>query len=397
MESLVIRLGSQLGDPVHWLVWSGQEQEIIASGMLDDATQLSTLAQRAGNRPITALVPGCDFYLKWVTLPAKASRKAISAIPYMLEEELSTDINEQFFALGQRQGQLQAVAVVSKQKMFDWLQAINQAGLFCDKLIPDVLALPHTPDTWSMLTLGDQVIVRQDQWQGLQGDISWVLPAVEHFAKQQTTPLQITNFSEVGLTNLANVNAQSQPLEMPMQVLATGALNTTFNLLQGDYKPKKQNKQNWHQWRLAAALAAIAFIASLVDKSIELNRLNTEKEQIRVQIQGEYQRAFPGSPMARLVRKQMEKRIAQLESGGGSTSMLMVLSQLSDAFESSKVKPQSLRFDSARAELRMQAVASNFEALEQFKRLAKDKGFEVEQGAINNKDNQVIGALSIRS
>ena len=36
-ESLVIRLGTNAQQPVHWLVWSTQEQEIIASGTLASA------------------------------------------------------------------------------------------------------------------------------------------------------------------------------------------------------------------------------------------------------------------------------------------------------------------------------------------------------------------------
>ena len=78
-------------------------------------------------------------------------------------------------------------------------------------------------------------------------------------------------------------------------------------------------------------------------------------------------------------------------------TVLIIVSELSDAFSNSKVKPQTLRFDSNRSELRIQAEADNFEALEQFKRLAEAKGFEVQQGAINNKDNQVIGSMTIRS
>ena len=56
-----------------------------------------------------------------------------------------------------------------------------------------------------------------------------------------------------------------------------------------------------------------------------------------------------------------------------------------------------MRFDATRGELRMQVVANDFESLEQFKRLAQAQGFVVEQGAINNKDNQVIGSLAVRS
>ncbi len=45
----------------------------------------------------------------------------------------------------------------------------------------------------------------------------------------------------------------------------------------------------------------------------------------------------------------------------------------------------------------MQAVAEGYESLETFKRLAEQQGFTVEQGAINNRDDQVVGSLAIRS
>ncbi|MGL6151093.1 MAG: type II secretion system protein GspL, partial [Aeromonas sobria] len=51
-ESLVIRLGTNKQQPVAWLVWSGQEQEIIASGTLPSADALSELQERAGGRPV---------------------------------------------------------------------------------------------------------------------------------------------------------------------------------------------------------------------------------------------------------------------------------------------------------------------------------------------------------
>ncbi|GAA0854928.1 type II secretion system protein GspL [Aliiglaciecola litoralis] len=397
MENLVIRLGSTTNDPVHWLVWSGHEQEIIASGVLENAEQLSSLSQRAGQRPITALVPGCDFLLKWVTLPAKASRKVLSAIPFMLEEDLSSDIGDHFFALGDRQAEQQAVAVVNHNKMQDWLSAIQAANLYCDKMLPDILALPYQEDTWSLVTLGQQAIVRQDQWQGLQGDMSWVLPAIEHFAKQQTVPLKIANYSGENIAALANVTAEDQPLDMPMQLLATGALKSQFNLLQGVYKPNTRSTGKWRQWRVAAVLAVVALLVTLVDKNIELNRLEQQSDELTAQMHAEFKRAFPDLRRPINIRRVMETNMAKLENGGGSVSMLAVMSQLADAFASSDVKPQTIRFDSTRSELRMQAVASKFEQLELFKRLAEEKGFEVQQGAINSKDDQVIGSLSIRS
>jgi general secretion pathway protein L len=397
MEQLVVRLGSTASDPLSWLVWSNQESEIIASGELKDAQGLASLAQRVGQRPITALVPTSDILLKWVSLPAKANRKILSAIPYMLEDEISSDINQQFFALGPKKGNEQAVAIVSKEKLQLWLAMIEDAGLLCDKIIPDVLALPVAKQGWAILELSGQLLIRQDQWAGLQGGKSWLVQAVNHYAKQQEAPLAIDNYCEADLIELKHVSLQAKSLELPMKVLAKGALDSKFNLLQGDFKLKTQNKGDWKKWRLAGVLAVIDLLTTLIDKGIEQGQLSSQRLALKAQIDSEYKRAFPNAGGYRDLKKTMRSKMAALEQGGGGASMLVMLSQLSSAFADSGVKPQTLRFDASRAELRMQAVANNFEALEQFKKLAEEQGFKIEQGAINNKDSQVIGSLSIRS
>lgn len=398
MEQLVVRLGSFAHDPVHWLVWSEQEQEIIASGELKDAGHLSSLKERAGQRAIVALVPSGNINLTWLTMPAKATRKALAAIPFMLEDDLTGDVSEQFFALGEKQGNEQAVAVVERLKMREWLSWIEDADLYCNKMLPDVLALPFEGDHWSVLALGDDLLMRQDSWQGLQGTQQWLISALEYYAKQQESQVKVNLYSELELGHLANIEVVSQPLEVPMQVLAQGASKSKFNLLQGDFKQKKQSNSKWREWRLVASLAAIALLTSLVNKGVELNKLENEKEHLNQQIAAEYKRGFEEFGGYRNLRAKVRDNMATLERGGsGKADMLVFVNELRQAFADSKVKPQTLRYDSNRAELRIQAVADNFEALEQFKRLAEAKGFEVQQGAINNKDDQVIGSVSIRS
>ena len=44
-ESLVIRLGTNAQQPVEWLVWSGGEEEVIASGTLASAHALGELQE----------------------------------------------------------------------------------------------------------------------------------------------------------------------------------------------------------------------------------------------------------------------------------------------------------------------------------------------------------------
>ena len=86
MEQLVVRLGTNLHDPVHWVVWSTQSQDVIASGELAGADTLISLGERTSLRRAIVLVPGADVRLCNVALPGKVNRKLQNAIPFMLED-----------------------------------------------------------------------------------------------------------------------------------------------------------------------------------------------------------------------------------------------------------------------------------------------------------------------
>ena len=397
MEQLLVRLGANHTDPISWLVYSRTEDEIIASGELSNAEALSSLTERAGQRSVIALAPSSEILLKWVELPPKAGRKIISAIPFMLEDELATDISQQFFAIGPKRGDEQAVAVVSHEKMELWQSWLSEAGLFCDTIIPDVLAVPVTENGWSVLTLGEQLLVRQDTFKGVQGEATWLLPTLVHFTAQQESPITITNYAGIDLSTLPNIEEAQAPLELPMQVLAKEAMQSSFNLCQGDYKVKRKRSGVLNQWRVAAVLAVLALCTSLIDKGFSLYQLKAQNQALSSEINTAVKAGFPNIGTYRNVRLKLQSELAKLEQGGGSASMLIMLDQLAPAFSATDVKPQTLRFDATRTEIRIQAQGKNFEALEQFKRTAENAGFVVEQGAINNRDNGVVGTVSVRS
>nr|WP_321824937.1 type II secretion system protein GspL [Alteromonas macleodii] len=397
MEQLLVRLGANHTDPISWLVYSRTEDEIIASGELPNAEALSSLTERAGQRSVIALAPSSEILLKWVELPPKAGRKIISAIPFMLEDELATDISQQFFAIGPKRGDEQAVAVVSHEKMELWQSWLSEAGLFCDTIIPDVLAVPVTENGWSVLTLGEQLLVRQDTFKGVQGEATWLLPTLVHFTAQQESPITITNYAGIDLSTLPNIEEAQAPLELPMQVLAKEAMRSSFNLCQGDYKVKRKRSGVLNQWRVAAVLAVLALCTSLIDKGFSLYQLKAQNQALSSEINTAVKAGFPNIGTYRNVRLKLQSELAKLEQGGGSASMLIMLDQLAPAFSATDVKPQTLRFDATRTEIRIQAQGKNFEALEQFKRTAENAGFMVEQGAINNRDNGVVGTVSVRS
>lgn len=392
MQRLIIRLGSKAHDPIHWLVFSEHENEIIASGQLNSADELSSLKERASSADIIALAPSSDIYFTNVPLPKKGARKALSAIPFMVEEELASNIEDLFFALGENKNDVQEVAVVAKSKLKQWQLAFEQAGLFCQQLIPDAYCLPLS-EHLNLLQIGDQLLAKMPDGKCLQGELDWVLPISLELAQHQE--LNISCFSEIDNWP-ATQEAEFDFDHLPMQSLLKGAEQAKLNLFQGEYAVKRTGNPTWNKWKLAAMLAIVAVCANLLYTTTELNSIKTQRAEVRQRTVSAVSQDFPNLGAYRFLRTAVEKEMLKLEQGGGNLSMLAMLSRLSTAFEGSDVKPQNIRYDSKRSEIRMQSVAGSFEALEKFKRDAQTLGFEVEQGAFNNRGSEVVGMIVVK-
>lgn len=395
MQRLILRLGADLHAPVHWLVYSEQAEEIIASGVLSNALDLASLKERADSAEVIALAPSSDVLLTQVSLPSNASRKALGAIPFMLEEEICGDISQHFFALGERDGDLQQVAVVAVDKLQLWQQTFKDAGIFCQTMVPDALTLPFSDDTLSLVQLHDSIITRTDRWQGLAGEGDWLLNIVAQMAIKDDK--SIVCYSEIeGLDDISCDNITTDYAELPLLMMLKNINAKSLNLFQERFAVKREGNPHWQKWKVAAVLAVLALTINIVTKTIEINDIKSQRAQINQQISASIAQGFPDIGQYRQPRQAVERELRRLEQAGGSIGMLAILSQLTDAFASSGVTPQTLRYDASRTELRMQSVANNFESLERFRRDVQSLGFAVDQGAINNRGDQVVGVIIVK-
>jgi type II secretion system protein L len=113
------------------------------------------------------LVPGQQVALNSVSIPSKQTRQIQQALPFMLEEGLANEIEDNFFALGPRDadGNLN-VAIVTHQNMQYWLAQLEQSQLKADVLLAETLLIPASA-TQNTLVVGEQSSwLRQGQCQG---------------------------------------------------------------------------------------------------------------------------------------------------------------------------------------------------------------------------------------
>ncbi|MFT5297000.1 MAG: general secretion pathway protein L, partial [Colwellia sp.] len=82
----------------------------------------------------------------------------------------------------------------------------------------------------------------------------------------------------------------------------------------------------------------------------------------------------------------------------GESSFLTILTQVQPALSLVQdIKPQTLKFDGKRNEIRMQALASDYQYFDQFKIALEKSGLTVSIGAQNNQGDQISGSFSISS
>ncbi|MBL4940684.1 MAG: type II secretion system protein GspL [Colwellia sp.] len=419
-EILYIRLGSKVQDDVSWLIFSSTEQEIIASGELTNAEQLSDLTEKAQQRIVKVFVPGSDVLLKSLNVPTKSKRAMLAAVPYMLEDELAQDVDQLFFAYASistdKADNNCFVAVVERAQMLLWKTWLADANIQVKSMQPDILAMPYTAGQWSVIALQSgeksQIVLRQDEWQGCTLDSeAWqfaqqqlVTTEQTDSAAQEQNVITINAYSDLPavneLSNQEGVTLVSAPAELPLALFAQHCQQSTFNLLQGEFKIKEQRSKSVNNWLWAAGIAACALLLNVGYKSTQLWQLSAQQEQVEQQIIARYKKAFPKAKRVRIgtIKSQLNRKIAQLGGTGDQAGFLTMLSKVQPAFAKvPELKPESLKFDGKRQELRLQAIANDYQHFERFKSALNAANLTVKQGAQNNQGEQVTGSFSITS
>ncbi|MCL1090348.1 type II secretion system protein GspL [Shewanella profunda] len=392
-ERLFIRLGRNTEQACSWLVWSEQEQEIIASGELANAQGLATLTERAGNRPIDVLVPASAMTLTSVNLPEKGQRQALKALPFMLEEILADDVDSMHFTVGPRNGDALSVVAVAHEQMQTWLNCLTEAGLKVKRIVPDCLALPLQECQWAAMRFGNELLLRTGSGTGQSLPLSWLPLAMKQLVTKDED-ISVASYTDL---ELEGVELKPQPLDLPMLVLARGILNAPINLLSGVYTPKREYSKYLMLWKNALIILGVACLLALVNKGLTIHQVNNQIADLKAQSESIYQQVVPGNSRIVNLRSQMESQLRALQGQGSGAEFFAMLDGLKDAFKQvPELKPNTLRFESARNEIRMQVSAKNYAQIEKFKEIV-GRRFQLDGGTMNSGEDQVTSTLTLRS
>ena len=397
-EKLVIRVGQSHQNSIHWLVFSSSDEQIIASGELDNASELDQLADKAANREVTLLLSASQVQLKRVPLPTKWNRKLEQALPFMLEEQIACDVDELFIAIGQptmeEEQHCIEVAICNKQWLAGWLNTFNELDIELSTVVPDALLLPEQSENeLSMIELGEQWLCKLGQWHISAIEKSW---GADYLYALQ--PSKIVHFSPAHeVPEVAPKEAKESEYDLPLALFAKQLKHVSFNLRQGVFATKKKQPQWWRDWRSGLLAAGISVCCFVLVKGTQLVMLQKQADDLKAQAVATYQQAFPGKVVRpHLLKKQIEGELASLGSTQQGGFLELTNHLVSVYGEVNDFSIETIRYDKRRNELRIRARASGFQVFGQVKAILEQRGLTIQQGSLNNDGDVVIGEIRLR-
>ncbi|MGD8111285.1 type II secretion system protein GspL [Vibrio sp. TRT 17S01] len=400
-EFLIVRLSRNSSHSVQWLVWSEAQQDVIASGELNNQDDLAELTTYAAGRQAVLLISAADVLLAEVDVPAGASRQFESMLPYLLEDDIAQDVDDLHFSVLEKRGDKAKICAVETQWLSETLTALKDLNVDVKRVLPDALALPEL-DGIAAVELDGQWLMKKDAFSALSVHSEWLeMVAQSEWVKQDEEFLTLTSYSPLPELNLAEEQTwQTSEPKLVMQLLAEQAVKSKVNLLSGRFKPKSSLLRHWKVWQKAVVAAAVFVVIAGGYNLLKIQQYETQANAYRAESERIFRTVLPGKnkiPTVSYLKRQLTDEASKLSGGGSGEGVLNWMVKLPQALSGIKgLKLNSFKYDQNRGEVRLEAQSQDFQSFEKAReQLAQH--FAVEQGQLNRSGNAVNGTFVLKN
>ena len=347
-------------DVLQWLLWDSTKGQTSGRGESSFA-DLGTIL--AGRKSINLLIaPGEDVRSIKVNLPNK-SRAAYNTIPYQLEENVSSQLEDLHIVSGKAHNTSVTSLVVEHSRMQQWQQFINQSPLKFRWLIPDFALLPSTENLGSAWSDGKRIIVKSAAFEGALNEL------IFQRCKQTFWPTlseQLTLYATddaLPLCTQAATHNQSDLLSLLAENFVVPSLNTRINLLRGDYQQTSNSSQALKPF-IGSAIVAVLIILSLVALGVSHNlQLAKQDQQLVQKVRSLYQSLYPKDRRITDPVAQMRGHLKRDNNAGGEY-FLAWMAAIAPLLNQQSISLVNLKYDTDPAVLRLQLAAKDYNSLE---------------------------------
>lgn len=365
-----------------WVV-TDDAGKIIQSIAEGDITTLTPTAESE----VYVIIPEQDILLTTAPLPKLSRQRLLQALPFALEDQLIDDVTDLHFAIGEYQtdGTL-PVAIVSKEKMDNWLAQFVQLKLAPRAFIPAIFILPFsTTNVWHINSYNNIALVRTGKLTGF---------ACEQENLNTFIELKLAEIPDSGSIHLERSEFSEQQL---LEKQAHGIASLPYiNLLQGEYRPKPQTTQVKNLWLRVCYLIIACVVLAFVGKIGSYFILHHEVNKIDTAINHIYKRNFPKATSIVAPHDRMAEKLRSLSGQASKNNFLALLGIIGKTLnETPGVHIQNLDFRDQ--QLMLELTGDSFDNIDSLMKRLTQQGLTVKQQNSAMAGSEVKATLLIRA
>jgi len=405
----VLRIYCRLTEPPLQCQWIAGDDVHMVEG----EGRLEELPRNADR--IQLVIAAADVVLLKVRLPKMAHRQPGTVLAFAVEEQIigDPDANEVIW-LGST-GEEDAIAVINRQHLTRWRDALAAAGVNAYDIVTETLLLPRRQGEWSLSWNGRDGFLRCGEFEGAATD--WVdhnLPPlslclmIEQARMTDSAPKIISvywNSPEMLNASVETaIDWESWERNLGVNIRVAGPWNWRTLPLKAGMILMKQHRR-WQispvffkhlrpaAWMAAAALAIHA-IASLTDWTRHVG----EERALRAQMEARFRTAVPDAVAVVDPALQMRRKLAEARHTAGlpdSDDFLPMIEMVGAALRA--LPPGSVRllsYENGRMTLRLLAAEA---AVRSSAALLGEAGLVIDVSSDAAKGGEDMMVLTVRS
>lgn len=354
---------------IPWLRWDNKKATILERGVTNQSL-LAGLASQATDNINVLIVPGEDIRALRVTLPNK-SKAAFKTIPYQLEENLSSKIEDLHIISGKIENNPptytatnSVISFVTEHSLMQrWQQFIEESQIKFHWLVADFTLLPMQDNLGSAWSDGSRFLIRSKEFQGALSALTFNRCKKDywHNFSEQLNFYSATDFIDEFPKTSTSTNKDL--LAVLAENFAEQQPDNYINLLQGRYRQNSQSSKKLKQF-IAPASVALCVVLSFLAHAITTNvQLKQQDQHLKQQMTSVYKSLFPKDRRITNPYAQMRGKLKQGQSAE-QHQFLKWVSLISPILRQQNIVLITLKYDKSPLVLRLQVEAADYNTLE---------------------------------
>lgn len=398
-KRLIILADDKPGETINWALIDSVTRQILETGssLINDLSNLGNINGSDTGLDVYLVFNGFHVNYQHADIPAKTEAQARAAVPYILEDNLSSAPENLHFALGpQLDDTLRPVAVIARDLLDAWLNTlkdnhIRPIGAYADfnclsvQDIGDATRVYQTPENDYIIISSNGAANRIDSdLAELVAPSLFDSNAGEFILYADTHPSWFT----AQVTHRQSLTVEGFYLAYSDSISNENAIN----ILQGEYANRASFKDLWMVWKrpmIMAGMLAFIFAGYFLVETWQLSR---SIDRLDRETQTAMQEAFPGVRSINQVRSRLRA------SQSNATDRFLLLSEVlfDSVQENENVSVISTRYDENRGELSVSLNTGSFNDVELVKNAVARRGASLNEGASRQIDSRVVADVIIR-